>query len=153
MTKIFDCVVASVCIGALTSFGLSFTNLSPLVIGGIVGAASPALLMTLITVGAVYSLYKEGKFRCSRELFFLGCAVAASAAVSVGLATAADAYGITTGTVLAGTAIGALSPVIGLFGILAVFIVADKINEHIISPTNTHIIYPTIEKVQEYFLL
>ncbi|WP_264376028.1 hypothetical protein [Wolbachia endosymbiont (group B) of Sphaerophoria taeniata] len=69
-------------IGALTGLGLSFTALSPLVMGGIIAAIPAALL-------ACKSIYNK-KF--SKESFFIGaCLCAASFATGVGLAAAATA--------------------------------------------------------------
>ena len=69
-------------IGALTGLGLSFTALSPLVMGGIIAAVSAALL-------ACKFIYNK-KF--SKESFFIGaCLCAASFATGVGLAAAATA--------------------------------------------------------------
>ncbi|XCA32977.1 MAG: hypothetical protein ABS808_04135 [Wolbachia endosymbiont of Polyergus mexicanus] len=70
-------------IGAPTGLGLSFTALSPLVIGGIV-AAVPVILV------AAYLMCKEG---CSKKgLFNMAVAAASAAAIGVGLAAAGNCY-------------------------------------------------------------
>lgn len=124
-------------IGALTAFGLSFTNLSPLVVGGIIGAATPALFTALCGGCLVFKFFDEGKIKDNNYKsisFFLGCIVAASAAVGAGLVAAASAYGITAGTVLAGAVIGVLSSAIGLFAACAIFTAVEKVTKYIISP-------------------
>lgn len=51
-------IVGVAAIGALAGLGLSFTALSPLVIGGAVGAVFPALL-AFVAIGARYYLRNE----------------------------------------------------------------------------------------------
>ncbi|MDX5495981.1 MAG: hypothetical protein O7198_04880 [Wolbachia endosymbiont of Nomada marshamella] len=115
--------VASV-IGALTGLGLSFTALSPLVIGGIV-AAVPVILL------AACSICKGG---CSKKDLF--SMAVASAAIGVGLAAAATAIfpGAMLGmgsAALAGATIGVIAPIAGLF-------VVEKVDDYIISPIIEH---------------
>ncbi|WP_264732053.1 hypothetical protein [Wolbachia endosymbiont (group A) of Sphaerophoria taeniata] len=119
-------VVASV-IGALTGLGLSFTALSPLVIGGIVAAVSVILL-------AACSICKGG---CSKkDLFSMAVSCVASAAIGVGLAAAATAIfpGAMLGmgsAALADATIGVIAPIAGLF-------VVEKVDDYIISPIIEH---------------
>lgn len=133
----------SASVGALTAFGLSFTNLSPLVVGGIIGTAFPALFMICYMGKLLYDICKEGEIEddYKSELFFLGCVITVSAAVGAGIVAAASAYGITTGTVLAGAVIGMLSSIIGIFSALAIFTAVEEVSEDIESPV--------IEKVKE----
>lgn len=120
------CGIASV-IGALTGLGLSFTALSPLVIGGII-AAVPIILLTAYSI-CMGQLSKKG-------LFKFACICIASAAIGVGLAAAATAIfpGAMLGlgsAALAGAAIGAIALIVGM-------VVAEKVNEYIISPIIEH---------------
>ncbi|WP_237398583.1 hypothetical protein [Wolbachia endosymbiont of Diaphorina citri] len=46
-------------IGALTGLGLSFTALSPLVMGGIVGSIAPALITALLAGHILYQFTKK----------------------------------------------------------------------------------------------
>ncbi|WP_341822729.1 hypothetical protein [Wolbachia endosymbiont (group A) of Clivina fossor] len=118
--------VASV-IGALTGLGLSFTALSPLVIGGIV-AAVPVILLAACVIC---------KGKCSKkDLFLMAVSCVASAAIGVGLAAAATAIfpGAMLGmgsAALTGAAIGVIAPIAELF-------VADKVEDYIISPIIEH---------------
>jgi hypothetical protein len=79
------CGAASVT-GALTGLGLSFTALSPLVIGGIV-AAVPIILLAACSI---CDSVKKGKFS-KKDLFQITCVCVTSAAIGVGLAAAATA--------------------------------------------------------------
>ena len=133
--------VVSASIGALIAFGLSFTNVSPLVMGGIIGATLPALAMFWAIGYLACVLFSEGKLRNKDALFFFGSVTIASAAVGVGLAVVTSACGVKTGTVLTGAAIGALSPVIGFFAFWAMFTAAERVNEYMVSPV--------VEKVKE----
>lgn len=117
-------------IGALTGLALSFTTLSPLVMGGIVASVLPALLTCMM-------IYNNN---FSKKSFFTGaCLCAASFATGVGLAAAAAAIfpGATLGmgsAALAGAAIGVISPIAALCAIIATVFAAQKVNEYIISP-------------------
>ncbi|WP_338481764.1 hypothetical protein [Wolbachia endosymbiont (group A) of Nomada hirtipes] len=121
-------------IGALTGLGLSFTALSPLVIGGIV-AAVPSILFAAYLI---YNDVKIGEFS-KTDLFMLACFCVASAAIGVGLAAAATAIfpGAMLGmgsAALAGAVIGAIAPIAGVFAAIATLSAAEKVNEYIISP-------------------
>ncbi|NEV49448.1 hypothetical protein EUZ93_02950 [Wolbachia pipientis] len=124
------CGAASV-IGALTGLGLSFTALSPLVIGGIIAAVPAILLAAFIT------LNDARKGTLSKEDFFFGvCACIASAAIGVGLAAGVTAIfpGAMLGAALAGATIGVIAPLVGNIATMIIFSAAEKVNEHIISP-------------------
>ncbi|SRR6266576_2723734 len=111
--------------GALTGLGLSFTALSPLVIGGII-AAVPAILL------AAFCAVQEKEF--SKEaLFFFACIC-----VAIGVGLAAGVTAIFPGAMLgmgsaalAGATIGVIAPIAGL-------LVAGKVNEYIISSIIEH---------------
>lgn len=127
------CGAASV-IGALTGLGLSFTALSPLVIGGII-AAIPAILAS---AHGIYDSVKKGEFS-KKYLFEMAVLCVASAAIGVGLAAAATAIfpGAMLGmgsAALAGVTIGAIAPIAGIFASIATSFAAEKVNEYIISP-------------------
>ncbi|WP_374698298.1 hypothetical protein [Wolbachia endosymbiont (group B) of Limnophora tigrina] len=127
------CGVASVT-GALIGLGLSFTALSPLVIGGIVAA----IPITLLTVFFIFDNARKGKFS-KKDLFESACICIASAAIGVGLAAAATAIfpGAMLGmgsAALAGATIGVIAPVAGFFAAMMIEFAAKKVNEHIISP-------------------
>lgn len=77
------CGIASV-IGALTGLGLSFTALSPLVIGGIIAAIPVILLAAFLICNSV----KKGEFS-KEDLFGSACLCVTSAAIGVSLAAAA----------------------------------------------------------------
>ncbi|WP_264730110.1 hypothetical protein [Wolbachia endosymbiont (group B) of Episyrphus balteatus] len=127
---LFDLGIAT-SIGALTGLGLSFTALSPLVMGGIIAAVSAALL-------ACKFIYNE-KF--SKESFFIGaCSCAASFATGVGLAAAATAVfpGAMLGMGSAALAGAVIAPIAVIAGVFVTFCViepiAEKVNDYIISP-------------------
>lgn len=129
--------VASVT-GALTGLGLSFTALSPLVIGGIVAAVPPILFAAC----SIYDNVKKGEFS-KKDLFEMAVVCVAGAAIGVGLAAAATAIfpGAMLGmgsAALTGAAIGVIAPIAGFFATVATLFAADKVNEHIISPIIEH---------------
>lgn len=121
-------------IGALAGLGLSFTTLSPLVMGGIV-ASVPAALFSII-------IYNQN---FSKKNFFIGaCLCAASFATGVGLAAAAMAIfpGATLGMGSAALAGALIAPIAAIAGIIAttriIKPIAEKVNEYIISPIVEH---------------
>ncbi|MFP3019826.1 hypothetical protein [Wolbachia endosymbiont (group A) of Pogonocherus hispidulus] len=135
-------------IGALAGLGLSFTALSPLVIGGVIGAVFPALL-TLMAIGARYYLrnnINEGKKeegivekRAIAALItpFLFMAIA-SVATGVSLAATANAVlpGIfaTWWAIAAGAGIGAIALPTGIVtGVTVASMFAGSIHECIMS--------------------
>ncbi|MBR9983160.1 MAG: hypothetical protein MUP48_00405 [Wolbachia endosymbiont of Homalodisca vitripennis] len=125
-------------IGALAGLGLSFTTLSPLVMGGIV-ASVPAALFSII-------IYNQN---FSKKNFFIGaCLCAASFATGVGLAAATMAIfpGATLGigsAALAGAVIGVIAPIAAFCATAATKFAAEKVSEYIISPI--------VEKVKSCF--
>ncbi|BAO99900.1 hypothetical protein [Wolbachia endosymbiont of Cimex lectularius] len=110
-------------VGALAGLGLSFTALSPLVAGGIIGAISPALL-ALVVIG-LRCCYRDkiNKFKKEKGIVEKDVIVAfvppfllatiASVAVGVGLAATANVIlpGVfaTWWAIAAGAGIGALA--------------------------------------------
>ncbi|WP_341819459.1 hypothetical protein [Wolbachia endosymbiont (group A) of Brachyopa scutellaris] len=130
------CGAASV-IGALTGLGLSFTALSPLVVGGII-AAIPAILLIAYDRVIKEEFSKEDPFIPA----YL-CLCVASAAIGVGLAAAATTIfpGAMLGlgsAALAGATIEVIAPIAGMFATLATLLAAEKVNEYIISPIIEH---------------
>ncbi|WP_341815528.1 MULTISPECIES: hypothetical protein [unclassified Wolbachia] len=118
-------------IGALTGLGLSFTALSPLVMGGIVAAIPAALLACRI-------ISNRG---LSKEVFFqTACFCAVGTAIGVGLAAAAMAIfpGAMLGMGSAALAGGLIAPISVIAGLIAIAYIiepiAKKVNEYIISP-------------------
>lgn len=118
-------------IGALTGLALSFTTLSPLVMGGIVASVLPALFTCMM----IY----DNNF--SKKSFFTGaCLCAASFATGVGLAAATMAIfpGATLGmgsAALAGAVIAPIAVIAGVFVTVCVIEpIAEKVNDYIISP-------------------
>ncbi|WP_265030802.1 hypothetical protein [Wolbachia endosymbiont (group B) of Athalia cordata] len=127
-------------IGALTGLGISFTALSPLVMGGIVAAIPAALLACLII--SIRGLSKETFFQNA-------CFCAVGTAIGVGLAAAAMAIfpGVTLGmgsAALAGAIIASISAIAGT-------IATDYIIEPIAKKVNEYIISPIVEKVGKCF--
>lgn len=127
-------------IGALTGLALSFTTLSPLVMGGIVASVLPALFTCMM-------IYNKN---FSKKSFFTGaCLCAASFATGVGLAAATMAIfpGATLGmgsAALAGALIAPIAVIAGFFVTSGVIQpIAEKVSEYIISPI--------VEKVKSCF--
>lgn len=118
-------------IGALTGLALSFTTLSPLVMGGIVASVLPALFTCMM----IY----DNNF--SKKSFFTGaCLCAASFATGVGLAAATMAIfpGATLGmgsAALAGAVIAPIAVIaVCLVTVCVIEPIAEKVNDYIISP-------------------
>ncbi|WP_264703422.1 hypothetical protein [Wolbachia endosymbiont (group A) of Volucella inflata] len=128
------CGIASV-IGALIGLGLSFTALSPLVIGGIVTAVP----IILFSVCDICDSVKKGKFS-KGDLFTMSVLCVATTAIGVGLAATATAIfpGAMLGAALAGPTKGVIAPIAGLLATAAIISAAKKVNEHIISPIIEH---------------
>ncbi|WP_265041897.1 hypothetical protein [Wolbachia endosymbiont (group B) of Melanostoma mellinum] len=122
-------------IGALTGLGLSFTALSPLVMGGII-AAIPALLHFALCTGERLS---QSQFSYAHACAH-ACLFVASAAIGVGLAAAATAISpsIMLGMGSAALAGAIIAPIAVIAGFLVAFgiiePIAQKVNEYIISP-------------------
>ncbi|MCM1002538.1 hypothetical protein [Wolbachia pipientis] len=120
-------------LGGLTGLGLSFTALSPLVIGGIV-AAVPAILF--VALGVYYSV-RKGEFR-KEDLFAAACICVAGAAIGVGLAAAATAIFpvqcLEQDLHLTGAVIGAIAPIAGILAAEYIIApIAEKVNEYVLS--------------------
>lgn len=134
--------VAGTVIGTLIGLGLSFTALSPLVIGRII-AVVPAILFYAYSI---YNSIREEKFS-KEDLFAYAWLCAASAAIGVGLAAAAIFPGAMLGVgsaALTGAVIGAIAPIAGLLATKHIIApIAEKVNEYILSPM--------IEKVKGCF--
>ncbi|MDG7057462.1 MAG: hypothetical protein LKM43_04960 [Wolbachia endosymbiont of Penenirmus auritus] len=128
---------AGAVIGTLIGLGLSFTALSPLVIGGVI-AVVPAILFY------AYSIYNS-----IEDLFAYAWLCAASAAIGVGLAAVATAIspGAMLGVgyaALTGAVIGAIAPIAGFLATKHIIApIAEKASEYILSPM--------IEKVKGCF--
>lgn len=126
--------------GSVTGFYLSFTSLSPLVIGGIVSCALWAVF-TAIAAGCLLYVFRRGNKEAQDGLksvvtCFSVITIAASA-VGVGLGAVANSLfpGVMSGTwtaILAGAIIGAV-------GAVSAFLVHE------------YLINPAIEKVAGYF--
>ncbi|MBA8757533.1 hypothetical protein HCR18_00005 [Wolbachia pipientis] len=134
-TKVFLilCGAASV-IGALTGLGLSFTALSPLVIGRII----PAIPAILLAACGICDSVQKVEFS-KKDLFEMAGLCVASAAIGVGLAAAATAIFPSAmlgmgSAALAGATIGVIALIAGLFATMAIIFAAEKVNEYIISP-------------------
>lgn len=118
-------------IGALTGLALSFTTLSPLVMGGIVASVLPALF--------TYTMIYNNNF--SKKSFFTSAYLcAASFATGVGLAAATMAIfpGATLGmgsAALAGAVIAPIAVIaVCLVTVCVIDPIAKKVNDYIISP-------------------
>lgn len=129
-------------IGALTGLGLSFTTLSPLVMGGIVGSIVPALITALFAGKLLYKFCKKDHIQKDEkyEPIYSGISALASAAIGVGLAAATMAIfpGATLGMGSAALAGAIIAPIAVIAGFLVAFgiiePIAQKVNEYIISP-------------------
>ncbi|WP_264377477.1 MULTISPECIES: hypothetical protein [unclassified Wolbachia] len=129
-------------IGALTGLGLSFTALSPLVMGGIVGSIAPALFTALCVGILLYKFCKKDYIKKDEKYRLIHCGISAlaSAAIGVGLAAATMAIfpGATLGMGSAALAGAIIAPIAVIAGFLVAFgiiePIAQKVNEYIISP-------------------
>ncbi|WP_265021802.1 hypothetical protein [Wolbachia endosymbiont (group A) of Icerya purchasi] len=132
------CGAASV-IGALTGLGLSFTALSPLVVGGIVGSIVPACLAVSCIVDSLYKFFKKDPIEKAR-LISWSITTPVSSAIGVGLAASATAIfpGAMLDAALAGATIGVIALVAGTLVVGAISLAAEKVNEYIISPIIEH---------------
>jgi len=134
------CGIASV-IGALIGLGLSFTALSPLVIGGIVGSITLACFAAFCIVDSLCKFFKKEPItkEDKEDILFFVIAILASAAIGVGLAAGVAAIfpGAMLGmgsAALVGATIGVIAPIAGIFATIATLSAAEKVNEYIISP-------------------
>ncbi|WGJ62421.1 hypothetical protein [Wolbachia endosymbiont of Frankliniella intonsa] len=127
-------------LGALTGLALSFTALSPLVMGGIIAAVPVALLACRIISNR--RLYKEVFFRTA-------CFCSVCTAIGVGLAAAATAVfpGAMLGMVSAALAGAVIAPIAVMAGVFVTVCVIEPIAEKV----NDYIISPIVEKVGKCF--
>ncbi|WP_265015013.1 hypothetical protein [Wolbachia endosymbiont (group B) of Camptogramma bilineatum] len=129
-------------IGALTGLELSFTTLSPLVMGGIVGSIVPALITALFAGKLLYKFCKKDHIQKDEkyEPIYSGISALASAAIGVGLAAATMAIfpSATLGMGSAALAGAIIAPIAVIAGFLVAFgiiePIAQKVNEYIVSP-------------------
>ncbi|WCR57961.1 hypothetical protein [Wolbachia endosymbiont of Ctenocephalides felis wCfeJ] len=126
------CGIASV-IGALTGLVLSFTALSPLIIGGILGSIAPALLVFFLVF--MKDPIENEDLKISP--ICLGTIALASIVIGAGLTTTAATIfpGVTIGAgsaALTGAVIGALAFIAGAF-------------------VTSYVVDPIVEKVNECF--
>ncbi|WP_338406134.1 hypothetical protein [Wolbachia endosymbiont (group A) of Longitarsus flavicornis] len=121
--------------------GIEFYSFITLVIGGIVGSITPALIAAFCAVALLCKFCTKDPIEKDNKentlLFVIG--TLASAAIGVGLAAAATAIfpGAMLGmgsAALAGATIGVIAPIAGLFATMAIIFAAEKVNEYIISP-------------------
>lgn len=123
-------------IGALTGLALSFTTLSPLVMGGIVASVLPALLTCIM-------IYTNN---FSKKSFFAGaylCAAAFATGVGLAAATMAIFPGATLGmgsAALAGAVIAPIAIIAAcLVAVCVIQPIAQKVDEYITSPIVEHL--------------
>ncbi|MCM1001819.1 hypothetical protein [Wolbachia pipientis] len=133
-------------LGGLIGLGLSFTALSPLVIGGIIGSMLPILptvftaLPSAVTVPVLFGSENGGKEAIKASIMYFGTLTAISVGIGVGLAAAIVSIfpGAMLGMqslALIGAAIGAITPVIAVPVMNhAIVPVAEKVDKNIISP-------------------
>lgn len=134
-------LVVGAATGSLLGLWLSSRVLSPLIIGGVLGSITTALFFTFFMLSSLKKLYEgNGTKKDLKDAFEILVWTATSALIGVGLGFAANA--MFPGVMLAmgspalvGAVIGAIAPIIGCFATFCVIIpVAEKVNEHIISP-------------------
>ncbi|WP_254229402.1 MULTISPECIES: hypothetical protein [Wolbachia] len=133
-------------IGALTGLGLSFTTLSPLVMGGIVGSIFPALITALFAGVLLYKFCKKDHIERDDKGFpiFFGIVTLASAATGVGLAAAATAI---SPSIMLGMGSAALAgAIIAPIAVIAGFLITSDIIEPIAQKVNEYIISPIVER-------
>ncbi len=87
-------------IGALTGFGLSFTALSPLVMGGIVGSITPALFTALCAGILLYGFCKKGSIEKNDKDVCVGSGITTPAGAVIGVGLAAATMAIFPGATL-----------------------------------------------------
>ncbi|WP_265026338.1 hypothetical protein ACJZL1_00575 [Wolbachia endosymbiont of Rhagoletis indifferens] len=139
------CGVASA-MGALVGLGLSFTALSPLVIGGIIGSIAPALL-AICLICCKKDPIEEKDLKISP--ICLGTIALASVTIGVGLAAAAAA--IFPGAMIGAGSTALTGAVIGVSAFIAGAFVTNYVIDPIVEKVNKHIISPIVEKVSECF--
>ncbi|WP_250296349.1 hypothetical protein [Wolbachia endosymbiont of Oedothorax gibbosus] len=136
-------------LGGLAGLGLSFTTLSPLVMGGIIGSMLPVLpAVVFIGTSAFISFLgdkdKDEDFDPIMFTMYFGTLTALGVGIGVGLAAAATAIfpGAMLGMLpaaLTGAAIGAIAPIVaGLTMDYIIKPIAEKVKEYITSSTAEH---------------
>lgn len=136
------CGVASE-MGALTGLGLSFTALSPLVMGGIFGSITLALL-------AVYLICEKDPSK-TENLKPICVATIALASVAIGVGLAAATTAIFPGAMIGAGSAALTGAVIGVSAFIAGVLATNYIIDPIVEKVNKHIISPIVEKVSECF--
>lgn len=130
--------------GALVGLGLSFTALSPSVIGGVFGSIAPALLAVCLICKRDPT---EEDLKISPICF--GTIAFASVAIGVGLAAATTA--IFPGAMIGAGSAALTGAVIGVSAFIAGVFAIDYIIGPIVEKVNKHVISPIVEKVSGYF--
>ena len=131
-------------IGALTGLALSFTTLSPLVMGGIVGSIVPASTTALFAWKLLCKFCKKDHIQKDEkyEPIYSGIFALASTAIGVGLAATAISPSIMLGMGSAALAGAIIAPIAVIAAFLVAFgiigPIAQKVNEYIISPIVEH---------------
>ncbi|MDR3131792.1 MAG: hypothetical protein LBU02_01695 [Rickettsiales bacterium] len=133
-------------LGGLIGLGLSFTALSPLVIGGIIGSILPifpTVFTALPTAGNIQFFFGSknvAKEVSKTNIMYFGTLTAISIGIGVGLAAAIVSIfpGAMLGmqsVALIGAAIGAITPIVAIPAMNhAIVPIAEKVDEHITSP-------------------
>ncbi|NSM56611.1 hypothetical protein HET73_03895, partial [Wolbachia endosymbiont of Atemnus politus] len=130
--------------GALIGLGLSFTALSPLVMGGIVGSIAPVLLVVFSLINKKDPTKKE-----DLKITFIGSIALASVAIGAGLAAAASA--IFPGAMIGAGSAALTGAVIGVLAFIAGILATEYVINPIVEKVSEHIISPIVEKVSGCF--
>lgn len=133
-------------LGAIVGLGLSFTSLSPLAIGGIVGCAFSMMLVVIFAGRLLCALYigKESN-RDSHKTILYSAVTITAAAVGGAIGTVANLLfpGVMSKTlfpdVMSICAVVLVGSVIGAIGTISALLVGE------------YIINPTVEKVTQCF--
>lgn len=130
-------VMVAAVIGALIGFSLSFTTLSPLVIGGIMGCALYAVITGVSCGSYPFTQDKKIQDNCKNSIFFFSKATIATAVAGVAFGAAADfLFPGVMSSAWSATLIGAA---IGVLGTASALLAA------------VYIIEPVVEKVADAF--
>jgi len=133
-------------LGGLVGLGLSFTALSPLVIGGIIGSILPifptvfSILPAVSSIQCFFGSENVIKKMSKANIMYFGTLTAISVGVGVGLAAAIVSIfpGAMLGmqsVALIGAAIGAITPIVATPAMNhAIMPIAEEVDEHIVSP-------------------
>lgn len=134
------------CFGALIGFGLSFTALSPLIIGGIIGCALPMFMLLDILRE---KLYRKENTEIKEVVVVFSIIAATGFGFGAGLGTAASA--LFPGIMLR---MGSAA-LMGAIVLPISFFMTDFSAEYVILPLlekiNSNIIEPIVEKIKECF--